>query len=99
LKSMLCIHTDISNKPNLIINFLSTSTSHAYDSESDSIVIKPEIVDTACLENYCLNNHVMPKSKESVTQSKFVPTCHNCGKIGHIRPNYYLLKSYRPWIK
>jgi predicted nucleic acid-binding Zn-ribbon protein len=26
LKSMLCIHTDISNKPDLIVNDLSTST-------------------------------------------------------------------------
>jgi hypothetical protein len=42
---------------------------------------------------------VMPKSNESGTQGKFVPTCHNCGKIGHIRPNCYLLKSHRPWIK
>jgi hypothetical protein len=41
----------------------------------------------------------MPKFKESGRQCKFVPTCHNCGKIGHIRPNCYLLKSYRPWIK
>jgi hypothetical protein len=57
------------------------------------------IVDTACLENSCLNNHVMPKSKESRTQGKFVPTCHNCGKIGHIRPNCYLLKSHGSWIK
>jgi hypothetical protein len=99
LKNMLCIHTDISNKPDLIIDDLSVSTSHAFDSESDSIIIKHVIVDTACLENSCLNNHVMPKSKESRTQSKFVPTCHNFGKIGHIRPNCYLLKSHRPWIK
>jgi hypothetical protein len=41
----------------------------------------------------------MPKSKESRTQGKFVPTCRNCGKIRHIRPNCYLLKSHRPWIK
>jgi hypothetical protein len=39
LKSMLRIHTDISNKPDLIIDDLSASTSHASDSESDSIVI------------------------------------------------------------
>jgi hypothetical protein len=57
LKSMLCIHTDISNKPNLIIDDLSASTSHASNSELDSIVIKPVIVDTACLEIFCLNNH------------------------------------------
>jgi hypothetical protein len=41
----------------------------------------------------------MPKSNKSGTQCKFVPTCHNYGKICHIRPNYYLLKSYRFWIK
>jgi hypothetical protein len=99
LKSMLCIHTDIFNKPDLIIDDLSASTLHASDSELDYIVIKPIIVDTTCLENSCLNNHMMPKSKESGTQGKFVPTCHNCGKIGHIRPNCSLLKSHKPWIK
>jgi hypothetical protein len=98
-KSMLCIHTDISNKPDLIVNDLSTSTSHASDSELDSIGIKPVIEDTACLDNSCLTNHVMPNSKESGIQGKFIPKCHNCGKIGHIRPNCYLLKSHRPWIK
>jgi hypothetical protein len=72
---------------------LSASTSHV------SIVIKPVIIYTTCLEHSCLNNHVMPKSKELGTQGKFVPICHNCGKIGHIRPNCHLLKSHRPWIK
>jgi hypothetical protein len=96
LKSMLCIHSDVSNKPALIVDDMSASISHASDSELN---IKPVIVDTACLENSFLNNHVMPKSKESGTRGKFVPTCHNCGKIGHIRPNCYLLKSHRPWSK
>jgi hypothetical protein len=41
----------------------------------------------------------MPNSKDSGTQGKFVPICHNCGKIGHIKPNCYLLKSHRSWIK
>jgi len=99
LKSILCIHSDISDKPALIVEDMSTSTSHAFDFKLDCIDIKPVIVDTACLENYCLNNHVMPKSKESGTRGKFVPTCHNCGKIGHIRPNCYLLKFHRSWIK
>jgi hypothetical protein len=98
LKSMLCIHSNISNKPALIVD-MSTSTSHASDSELDSIDIKPMIVDTTCLENSYLNNHVMPKSKESGIQGKFIPKCHNCGKIAHIRPNFYLLKSHKPWIK
>jgi len=101
---MLCIHSDISNKPDLIVDNLSASTSHASDSELDSIVIKPVIVDTTCLDNsknFCLNNCVKSKSKDTGTQAhgKFVPTCQNCGKIGHIRPNCYLLKSHMPWIK
>jgi hypothetical protein len=99
LKSMLCIHSDISNKPNLVVDDLSASTSHVADSELDFIIIKPVIVDTACLDNSCLNNCVMPKPKESGTEGKFVPNCNNCGKIGHIRPNCYLLKSHRPLIK
>jgi hypothetical protein len=91
LKSMLCIHLDISNKLALIVDDVSTSTSHASNFE----------VDAACSENSCLNNCVIPKSKDTGTQAhgKFVPTCHKCGKIGHIRPNCYLLKSHRPWNK
>jgi HrpA-like RNA helicase len=96
LKSMFCIHTDISNKPDLILNDLSTSTSHASDSKLDYIDIKHVIEDTPCLDNSCLTNHVMPNSKESGIQDKFIHKCHNCGKIGHIRPNCYLLKSHRP---
>jgi hypothetical protein len=52
LKNMLCIHSDISDKLDLIVDDLSASTSHASDSELDSIVIKPVIVDTACLDNF-----------------------------------------------
>jgi hypothetical protein len=37
---MLCIHSDISNKSALIVDDMSTSTSHASDSELDSIDIK-----------------------------------------------------------
>jgi predicted glycosyltransferase len=64
LKSMLCNHSDISNKPDLVVDDLSVSTSHVADSELDSIIIKPVIVDTACLDNSCFNNCVMPKPKE-----------------------------------
>jgi hypothetical protein len=99
LKSMLCIHIDISNNPDLIVNDLSNSTSHASDSELDSIDIRPMIEDTTCLDNSCLTNHVMPNSKELRIQGKFILKCHNYGKIGHIRPNCYLLKSHRTWIK
>jgi len=41
LKCMLCIHTNISNKLDLIVDDLSACTSHAFDSELDYIVIKP----------------------------------------------------------
>jgi hypothetical protein len=45
---MLCIHTDNSNKPGLIIDNLNTSNSH--DSELNSLFIKHVIVDTTCLD-------------------------------------------------
>jgi len=99
LKSMLCINSDVSNKPDLTVDDLSTSTSYASDSELNSIDIKPMIEDTTCLDNFCLTNHVIPKSKELGIQGKFIPKYHNCEKIGHIRPNCYLLKSHRLWIK
>jgi hypothetical protein len=81
---MFCICTDISNKYDLIVNDLSTSTSHASDFELYSIDIKPVIEDTTCLDNSYLTNHVMPNSKELGIQGKFIPKCHNCGNIGHI---------------
>jgi hypothetical protein len=99
LKSMLCIHSDTSNKPGLIVDDLSASTSHISDFELDHVDIKPVIVDAACSENSSLNNCVKPNSKDSGTQGKFVPLCHHCGKVGHIRPKCYLLKSHRPWKK
>lgn len=68
LKSMLCIHTDIFNKPDLIFNDLSTYTSHASYSKLDSVDIKPVIRDAACSKNCCLNNCVKPNSKDSGTQ-------------------------------
>jgi hypothetical protein len=66
---MLCIHSDISNKPDFIVDDLSAFTSHASDFELDSIVIKHVIVDTTCLdnsENSCLNNYVKPNPKIQV---------------------------------
>jgi hypothetical protein len=87
------------HKPDLIVNDLSTSTSHASYSKLNYVDIKPVIVVTACSKNSCLNNCVKPNSKDSEIQGKFVPICHHCGKVGHIRPKCYLLKSHRPWKK
>jgi hypothetical protein len=70
LKSMMCIHSDISNKPDLVADDLSASTSHVSDSELDSFIIEPVIVDTACSDNSCLNDCVMPKSKDTGTQAQ-----------------------------
>jgi hypothetical protein len=64
LKSMLCIHSDVSNKSNSAVDDLNISTSHASDFELD---IKLVIENTACLDNSCLNNCVKPKSKDSGT--------------------------------
>jgi len=66
---MLCIHSDVPNKSGLIVNDLSASTSHASDSELDYTIINPVIIDTACLDNSSLNNHVMPKFKDRYTSS------------------------------
>jgi hypothetical protein len=38
----------------------------------------------------CMNNCLKPKSKAHLwkqTQAKFVPTCHHCEIVSHIRPN------------
>jgi hypothetical protein len=51
LNGMLCIHSDISNKLDLIVDDLSASTSHAYDFELDSIVIKHVIVNVKTKKN------------------------------------------------
>jgi hypothetical protein len=104
-KSMLCIHSNNSNMHDIIVDDLGASTLHASDSEINSLFIKLVIVDTTCFDkcdNFCLKNCAEPESKdhqEKQSQGKFVPTCHHCGIIGHIRPNCYLLKSQKPWNK
>jgi hypothetical protein len=60
-------------------------------------------VNIACLDkgkNSCMNNCVKPKSKANLgkqTQVLFVPTCHHCGIVGHIKPNCCQLEFQRPW--
>jgi len=46
----------------------------------------------------CENDNTTPtKSKHSTKRS--LPTCHHCGMVGHIRPNYVQLKFPRIWNK
>jgi hypothetical protein len=55
LKSILCIHSDISDKPALIVEDMSTSTSHAFDFKLDCIDIK------ACDSRYSLFRKLLLK--------------------------------------
>jgi hypothetical protein len=110
LKNMLCVQKDVSNKPNMIVDNLDASSTYASNSEIKSLFVKPmkveEVkVNIACSnkgKNSCMNNYMKPKSNANLrkqTQAMFVPTCHHCGIVGHIRPNCCQLKSQRTWNK
>jgi hypothetical protein len=46
----------------------------------------------------CENDNTTPvKSKNSTGRSLL--TCHHCGMVGHIRPNFSQLKFPRTWNK
>jgi hypothetical protein len=30
---------------------------------------------------------------------KSIPTCQHCGIIGHTHPNYFQIRSQKPWVK
>jgi hypothetical protein len=32
-------------------------------------------------------------------ENQYVPTCHHCGIIGHVRPDCFQLRSQKPWNK
>jgi hypothetical protein len=36
-------------------------------------------------------------SHKRVSDSKFIPTCHHCGIIGHTRPNCFQIRARLPW--
>jgi hypothetical protein len=36
-------------------------------------------------------------SHKRVSDSKFIPTCHHCGIIGHTRPNCFQIRARQPW--
>jgi len=53
LKSMLCIHSDISNKPALIVDDMNTFTSHASDYELDIMPVENNLL-TSNLNQVCV---------------------------------------------
>jgi hypothetical protein len=100
----------LKSKNTMLIDKLGAFTSHAFNSERKTLFVKLVKVEEvkaniACLDkgktsymNICVNPELKAISRKQ-THAKFVPTCHHCGIIGHIRPNCSKLKSQRPWNK
>jgi hypothetical protein len=78
LKSLLCIEESVSNKLSMIVDNASTSTSHASNEFLNVELVNDSISKTPLVKQI---------------QGKFVPTCHHCGIIGHIRPNCKKFKA------
>jgi hypothetical protein len=99
LENMFFVLKHVSNKPRMIIDNLGASNLHASNFEIKSLFVKHVEVEEVNATIVCLdkgktsfmNNCLKPKSKAQLgkqTQTKSVPTCHHCGIVGHIRPNY-----------
>jgi len=91
-----------------ILGFDKFAASSSHDASTSRIVfVKPEISEShvACLDkgkNVIVHKHIkieseIPVNKQSKT--RFMPTCHYCGIIGHTRPYCLQIHSQRPWIK
>jgi hypothetical protein len=83
LKSFLCIEESVSNKLSMIVDNAGASTSHASNESLN--------VELANVKEAKANFSKTPSVKQ--TQGKFVPICHHCGVIGHIRPNCWKFKA------
>jgi hypothetical protein len=83
LKSFLCIEESVSNKLSMVVDNAGASTSHASNESLN--------VELANVKEAKANFSKTPLLKQ--TQGKFVPICHHCGVIGHIRPNYWKFKA------
>ena len=71
-----------------------SSTKPAIDNRSISVSLKPK-TEKVYIPPFKRNNKGKPMSKPTVREhnkSVFVPTCHLCGVVSHIRPNYSLLR-------
>jgi hypothetical protein len=83
LKSFLCIEESVSNKLSMIVDNTGASTSHV---SNESLNVERVNVKEAKADF-----SKTPSVKQ--TQGKFVPICHHCGVIGHIRPNCWKFKA------
>jgi hypothetical protein len=83
LKSFLCIEESVSNRLSMIVDNAGASTSHA---SNESLNVELANVKEA-KANFSKTHSVKQ------TQGKFVPICHHCGVIGHIRPNCWKFKA------
>jgi hypothetical protein len=48
-------------------------------------------------KNIDVHDHEKFESRNS--KSRFIPTCHHCGIVSHTRPNYFQIRSQKPWVK
>lgn len=76
LDKMLNMGKSHKDKSGIGFNGKSSTSSHLKTNFVKALYSKPSI----------LESPKAPKPK------RFVPTCHHCGKLGHIRPNCYSLK-------
>jgi hypothetical protein len=51
----------------------------------------------ASLERHRTLKSNFKNSHKRVSDSKFIPTCHHCGIIGHTRPNCFQIRARHPW--
>jgi hypothetical protein len=100
LDKMLNEQKSFSDKTGLGFDKYAASSSNI--SSSKIMFVKPNLSAVTSEEesskigkNVPLINNVkaelkMPSRKQS--KPKFIPTCHHCGKVGHIRPNCFKMK-------
>ena len=64
-----------------------------YSTSKDKLVYIPPHKRNQKVERKVIKSRLPFRSQPKVLNgSKFVPTCHHCGVIGHIRPQYHKLK-------
>jgi hypothetical protein len=86
LDKILTMGKSPSDKSGLGFNGESSTSSPLKTKFVKALVPKPIVVEPIVVEPIVVESPKAPKPK------RFVPTCHHCGKLGHIRPHCYALK-------